>query len=371
MAIVLVPPSPSVRAASAAPAGAITITDVAGRVVTLNGPAQRVILAEGRQIYAIATLEEGDPFQHIVGWTPDLYQNDYDAYLRFVAKYPASADLPVFGSPTAGAFNVESAIALQPDVVVFNLDHLAPAREAGLIETLQKAGIQVVVIDFRFQPLENTVPSLLILGQMLGADARAREVADFYRQQVTQVFSRIDAIKTPAPQVFLNRAPGYFQECCQTFARTNLGVLIERAGGTNIAVGRLPSVQGAIHPEAILSIDPDVMIATGANWTQTPNVGGFVILGYDADRAQAREQLRALTMAPGWSGLKAVRQGRFHVVWHTFYNTVFHFAALQQFAKWFYPEELADLDPEAGLRQFHERFLPIEYKGTFWVSLGD
>jgi iron complex transport system substrate-binding protein len=45
--------------------------------------------------------------------------------------------------------------------------------------------------------------------------------------------------------------------------------------------------------------------------------------------------------------------------------------ALQVFSKWLYPEEFAELDPEATFKEFHDRFLPIDYSGTFWVSSGD
>jgi iron complex transport system substrate-binding protein len=44
---------------------------------------------------------------------------------------------------------------------------------------------------------------------------------------------------------------------------------------------------------------------------------------------------------------------------------------LQVFAKWLYPQEFADLNPEATFKDFHDKFLPIDYSGTFWVSMGD
>jgi iron complex transport system substrate-binding protein len=34
-----------------------------------------------------------------------------------------------------------------------------------------------------------------------------------------------------------------------------------------------------------------------------------------------------------------------------------------------YPDLFADIDPAANLKAYHERFLPIDYSGTFWVSL--
>jgi ABC-type Fe3+-hydroxamate transport system substrate-binding protein len=38
-------------------AGDITVTDIAGRVVTVKQPVERMILGEGRQFYVTATLE--------------------------------------------------------------------------------------------------------------------------------------------------------------------------------------------------------------------------------------------------------------------------------------------------------------------------
>ena len=126
-----------------------------------------------------------------------------------------------------------------------------------------------------------------------------------------------------------------------------------------------------MNPEKVLSGDPDIIIATGSNWVYSPNAKNYVPFGYHTSPEQARTALRQLTDQPGWSGLKAVQTGRFYGVWHQFYNSPFHFAVLQQFAKWNFPELFADIDPEANLRTYHEKFLPIDYSGTFWVGLND
>ena len=50
----------------------VTITDVAGREVSVKVPAEKLILGEGRLIYGLATLDSEDPFQRVVGWRDDL-----------------------------------------------------------------------------------------------------------------------------------------------------------------------------------------------------------------------------------------------------------------------------------------------------------
>jgi len=374
--VILVLPQVTSPMALAAPshsqtaAGTVTVTDVVGRTVTVKAPVERVILAEGRQTYIVASLDPDDPFKRVVGWADDLRTADYDSYVKYRDVFPHLANITVFGSPQSGSFSVEKAVELQPDVVTFSLDSYGAARDSGLIDTLAKVGIPSVIIDFRQQPLETTVPSILLLGRLYGQEERAQAVADYYTQQVNLVFSRLDAIKTPAPSVFLLRAAGLL-DCCGTFGRANLGMLIERAGGNNIAAGRFPGWAGTMSPEAVLTADPDIIIATGSNWTYSPGAKGFVSLGYGANPEEARAQLRALTDAPGWSILQAVRSGRFYAVWHQFYNSPFHFAILQQFAKWMYPDQFADLDPASALAEYHRRFLPISYGGTFWVGLDE
>ena len=127
-----------------------------------------------------------------------------------------------------------------------------------------------------------------------------------------------------------------------------------------------------MNPEQIIVTDPDVIIATGSNWfTYNPD-GDFVSMGYYTDPADSRLAMRNLAEGrPGWNNLSAVTGGRYHVVWHQFYNSPYHFVVLQQFAKWFYPEAFADVDPVANFAEFHDRFLPIDYSGTFLVSVNE
>ena len=143
----------------------------------------------------MASLDTDDPFKRVVAWGDDLRTADYDSYAKYQAKFPAMTDIPVMGSPQSGTFSVEKAVSLQPDLVLFSLDSYAPARDSGLIDTLAGVGIPSVIIDFRQQPLETTVPSILLVGRLFGREANAQAVSDFYTQQVNTIFSRVETIK--------------------------------------------------------------------------------------------------------------------------------------------------------------------------------
>jgi iron complex transport system substrate-binding protein len=70
-----------------ASADPVTITDIAGRDVTVEVPAKRMILGEGRQIYLLAALEREDPFARVVGWREDLLQADPDSYGLYAENF--------------------------------------------------------------------------------------------------------------------------------------------------------------------------------------------------------------------------------------------------------------------------------------------
>lgn len=354
--------------------GVVTVTDLAGRDVEVDVPVGRMLLGQARLFYMTAILDRDDPLARVAGWPDDLKSADPDAFDVYAEEFPDVADVPEIGSVGKGSFSTEAAIALEPDVLVLTLSDYEPAVELGAVEVLASAGIPTVVVDFHDHPLENTVPSARLLGEIMDREAEADAFAGFYEDQVELVSGRLASPALTAgdrPSTFLYRAAGLL-ECCATFGRSNLGDLVEAAGGDNIGTGMLPGAQGVLNPEAVLDADPDVIIATGANWknqeTKLPGVG-FVSLGYRADPAVAAAQLAGLTDQPGWDTLAAVRDGRFYGVWHQFYTSPYNFVALLRFAKWLHPDRFDDVDPEAVFDEFHDRFLPVGYRGAFWTAL--
>lgn len=153
-------------------AWAETITDVAGRQVELPKKADRILLGEGRLIYAVALLEGKKPFSRIVGWQGDFRKLDPHTYAAYKAKFPEIDDIPLIGNTTAESVSAEKVLALRPDVAVFGLSGHGPGRSSELVAQLEKAGVPVVFIDFRTSPLKNTVPSMRILGKRCTAKRR-------------------------------------------------------------------------------------------------------------------------------------------------------------------------------------------------------
>lgn len=358
---------------AAAIAEPIEVTDIAGRTVTVEKDVQRVILGEGRMMYSVAVLDREEPFQRVIGWKDDLIQYDPDAFRKFKDAFPGKTEeITNYGSPYSGEFSVESAITQEADLVILDYGNLFTAEESGILERLDKAGIPAIFIDFRERPLQNTVPSLTLLGKVFDREDEAAEFTDFYMQQMRVVTNRVkDLPLEDRPLVFIENAAGWFEEgdCCNTFGGANFGKMVDEAGGANWGTKKFPGYRGEASFEAIIADDPDVIIGTGANWAEARPEVKAVLLGYEAEPAAVQTSLAALADRKGFSTMRAVESKQFYSIYHQFYNSPYHFVALQAFAKWFHPDLFEDVDPAATFAELHERFLPFDFGGVFWASL--
>lgn len=353
-------------------AEAFTVTDIAGREVSLPQHPEKIILGEGRMMYAIAPLIEGNPFEKIIGWKDDLINYDPDAFRKFKAAFPQdTARMVNFGNPYAGDFSIEAVLENEADLLILDLGNLFKAEETGLIRKLETAGVPVVFLDFRQNPTENTVPSMLMLGRIFGEEAKAAEFIDFYIREIRKVTNFVQTLPSDEkPMVFIENAAGWQMDfCCTTYGSFNYGRYVELAGGINYGSTKFQGFKSEVSMEGLLEADADVIIATGANWAEARPETGAVLLGYEGEPEANKERIASLAARTGFKDLPAVKDGNYHVIYHQFYNSPYHFVAIQQIAKWLYPDDFEDLDPQATFDELHERFMPYENSGQFWISL--
>lgn len=358
--------------ASEAQAEALTVTDIAGRQVTFEKLPEKIVLGEGRMMYSIAPLTTDNPFEKIVGWKDDLILYDPDAFRKFEAAFPAdTARLINFGNPYAGDFSIEAVLEADTDLVLLDVGNLFKAQETGLVDKLGDAGVKVAFVDFRRNATENTVPSLLLMGRILGEEKRTAEFIDFYIAQMRKVTNVVDAIPAEdRPLVAIENAAGWQSDfCCWSFGPYNFGRFVELAGGVNYASTLANAYSVDISLEGLLEADPDHLIGTGANWIESRPEVSSTLLGYEGDPEVNAGKLQALAARTGFAELRAVKEGNLHSIYHQFYNSPYHFIAVQQIAKWLYPDDFEDLDVDANFKELHDKFLPFEASGQFWATL--
>ena len=115
--------------------GAVSFTDLAGRQVELDHAPERVILGEGRSVFATGVLNKEDPLDKVVAIGSDLKQTVPDYYRELEKSVPKVNELPEIGGFTKGDVSVEELISLDPDLIVLSMDQY----EACLLYTSDAA----------------------------------------------------------------------------------------------------------------------------------------------------------------------------------------------------------------------------------------
>lgn len=351
-------------------ADAKQVTDLAGRTVTVPDKVERIIIGEGRYVPALAILDRVDPVGRLVGMMGDYEAVDPANYARYRERFPRIAEIARIGRAAKESFSLEKAIALKPQVAIFGLGGHGPDTRSGeVIAALEKTGTAIIFIDFRSDPLVNTPRSLELLGQVLGREKEAAEFLAIWRAALAEVEDRLKRANPAPVSVFVESRVGLDASCCETMTRGMIGRFVTAAGGVNVAETMVPGEAGTVSLEWLLAHPPQVYVGTAIGGAASVDSRPWLALGAGVPADVAQASLKRSMARPGISQLGAVRTGRAHAVWHHFYNSPFNVAAVQALAKWLHPALFADLDPEALLRQLHERFQPLPVDGVYWTSL--
>lgn len=343
-------------------AAAKDVTDVLGRTVHVPDHVQRVVLGEGRLMSAFALLDRDKPFARIVGWQNDLRKLDPNTYNAYAAKFPEVKDIPLIGQASEQSVSAEQILTLKPDLAVFSISGHGPTEHSPVADLLEKAGVAVLFVDFRINPVKGTETSLAALGQALGREAQASEFLGFYQEHVKRITDRLGKLEdSKRPSVFLELLAGVWATPGHTTGKSGLGELIDMVGGRNIAANVVPGALGDVSVEYALKSDPDVYIVSG---NQKPGV----MLGAGIDEATASSTLKTVLARPEFADLRAVHQGNVHGLWHDFYNSPYNILAIELLAKWIHPELFADVDAQQTFEEINRRFLDTPLAGHYWIS---
>ncbi|KAG0162236.1 Ferrisiderophore receptor Irp6A [Apophysomyces sp. BC1015] len=343
-----------------------TVVDVAGRRVSVPVHPRRILLGESRLLMAVALLEGAHPLANIVGWQGDLDARDPQTFDVYAKRFPSIRQIPLIGKATEHSVSSEKALSLKPDLAIFTFGGEGPGRYNALVQQLEEAGTAVVFVDFRQHPMRNTLPSMRLLGEVLGRQAEADAYIRFYTEHLAHIKDTIrDVPPVQRPTVFVDLLAGAWGACCHTAGHGSFGEFVEAAGGRNIAADLLPGALGDISMEQLIVAQPDVYVVTGS-WMR-PGAPSLHVGALTSAR-DARQSLAALISRPGYGALKAIRDGRAYGIWHNYYDSPYNIIAIEALAKWFYPERFRTLDVQATHDELYRRFLSVPPDGTYWVD---
>lgn len=347
----------------------IEITDVTGRTVTLKKPAERVVLqwsGAGGPFFTISALMGKDTPKVIAGMDTSLQQYRADMWKHFTTEMPELAKIPEVGTVGDKNFNVEQVVALQPDVIFIPVD-LKNQYESDAKQKLDEAGVQTIYIDYHAENLEKHQKSIEAIGKALGKEERAAEISKFYTDHVTKVLDRVKTINKPKPTVYLEVGMKGPEEFGNSFSGNYSWGALATLCGADVITKDIIKRSSPVNPEFVLEKNPDIIMIMGSYWPKNPT---SMRLGFEANEAQSQELLKAFTTErQGWSDLKAVENKDVYSIHHGLPREVYDAAVFEYLAKTFYPEEFKEVDPEATLKEFYDKFLPYSYSGIWFMHM--
>src|SRR5271168_1747987 len=145
----------------------ITVTDMAGRQVTITQPPERIAVQDGRTILDLAVLDKANPFARVVVWNNLLKRMDTPLWNLLSSKWPAAKAIPDMGFSDDGEVNLEKIIAEKPQLLIAELRSRPTLEQEGVMRTLASLHIPVVFIDNTSHPVPDSALSMTLLGKVL------------------------------------------------------------------------------------------------------------------------------------------------------------------------------------------------------------
>ncbi|WP_370972954.1 ABC transporter substrate-binding protein [Enterobacter wuhouensis] len=337
----------------------VTVKDLDNRTVTIEHAPTRIILQDGRDIFTLALLERENPFAHVVAWNNLPKKQDTETWNVLKRKWPEAEKILDMKFSDQGNVDLETVISRQPDLMIAQLRAKPSLVQTGVLAKLEALHIPVVFVDYELHPVQNTLPSIALLGKVMGQTDRAQAYIDFYQQRLDTIHQRLANV-SKKPLVFIEPIAGVGgldNGCCFTHARNGWGGLVEAAGGNNIGSQLLPGATGNISVEKIISMNPDYYLMTGS---KRPGKGTAVIpFGYNVPAGDVAAAFNALLARQGVASIPAVAKGHTGALYHHFYNNPYNVIAIEALSKIFYPAQLKDVDPQADYHTLITRFTAI------------
>lgn len=126
-----------------------TIRDIRGRQIDYRIPPQRIYVADASLMFLYASLTGKQLTEKLAAIPAAFRHADELSYQQYSRAFPSLAALPHL-APLAGAqANTETIIDLHPDIIFVTTGTFFAMETGGITALLERAGIQIVVLDIR------------------------------------------------------------------------------------------------------------------------------------------------------------------------------------------------------------------------------
>ena len=314
-----------------------TITTATGENVTIYKPLERIVVLNTDVAEAIRVLGAED---RIVGIS--------DTIEKRTDFFPMISKKPVVGGWKE--IDPESVLQLEPDAVFAYGTWPGPEY----IEDKLPPTITVIRLDF-FKP-EELREGMETFGYLLEEEANASKYLEWHDKYVGEIEDKVSEIpEDEKPKVFLDKSNVDSISERKTYSEgTGMHQLCELAGGNNIALtAELVGPYPTIDTEKILEQDSDVIVGLSRK-------GGYKT----DDESEMEEEYKRIIELPGFGNITAVEDERVYLMDGSISFGSVYPVGLTYMAKWFYPEEFEDLDPQAIHQEYVDKFCGIDFDVT-------
>lgn len=308
---------------------AAELTDMTGRRVQVPDQVTRVFAVAPPVVPLVYAIDPGKLVALNFPFEPDD--------VPYVS--PLVKDLPIVGRFTGEGQPPD------PELLAKTRPQLSIAWDTPFIDakqveaTFQALGTPGLFV--RLERLADQPAALELVGQAIGEEGRATQLATYIRDAMARVNQAVGAIPAGERQrVYFAEGPaGLFTECDDSFHAE----VIALAGGENVMHCQTKAMCGRekVSLEQVDGMDPDVILVEDPKFFVT------------------------LTSDPAWSALRAVREGRIYLAPTKPFNwlgrppSFMRALAMQWFANRLYPERF-QWDAEREIPAFYALFLGVE-----------
>ena len=298
----------------------ITVTDQAGREVTIEQEPQRIITAYYITTSLLIALDLDD---RIVG-----IENEPEKRPIYGLSSPDLLNLPQIG--TAKELDIEACAALSPDLLVL------PMKLKNTVPTLEELGLTVLLVDPEDQQRLNGMIELV--GTATNQSEQADALLAFIAQQQEFLAEATAGVDTPS--VYLSGNSSMLKTAGDAMYQADM---IRLAGGKNVASDIEDTYWAEIDYEQLLAWDPEyIILAAEATYTvedvlTDPNLA-------DCKAVVNGNVYRLPNQAEAWDS--PVPGSVLGALW---------------LANILHPDKLSDADSTARMNDFYETFYHFTY----------
>jgi len=258
---------PTSQPSSVAAAFPLTLTDDAGREVTLEAEPQRIVSLAPSNTEIVCAIDACD---RLVGVT------DFD-------DYPADV-VEIDKVVTMAQVDVEAVVATEPDLVLAAGNELTPT---AIIDQIADLGVPVLVLYP--ESLDEVSVNIEMVGIAVGRDGEAAALVGEMATRVEAVEEAVADLERPRTFYEVSVFEGTIYTAGE---RSFLASLIETAGGEPVTGDALST---SIELEELVAVDPELILLGDATYdpTITPET---------------------VAQRQGWETMTAVDDGRVVVV---------------------------------------------------------